>query len=247
MTYMSEEFSRTRLLFGEEKMKKIAASRVAVFGIGGVGGYVVEGLVRSGVSRLVLVDSDRVSLSNLNRQIIATHSSLGKYKVDVMRDRILDINPRAEVETFKCFYLPKTACQFDFSAYDYVVDAVDTVTAKLEIIAQARRCGVPVISSMGAGNRTDPGCFRVKDIAETSMDPLARVMRRECRRRGIDRLKVVCSDEKPIKTCASVPGSTVFAPSVAGMILAAELVKDLMGDRVDERADFRIEERSDFW
>lgn len=250
---MKEEFSRTRLLFGEEKMKKLYEARVAIFGIGGVGGYVAEGLARSGVSHLVLVDSDRVSLSNLNRQIIATHATLGKYKVDVMRDRILDINPQAQVETFRCFYLPETAGWFDFRAYDYVVDAVDTVTAKLEIISRAKNSGTPVISSMGAGNKINPCLFRVLDIADTSMDPLAKVMRRECRKRGIERLKVVCSAEEPKRpleetesSCTgnedfsglpvrggrqkAVPGSTAFVPSVAGMMLAAEVVRDLISD-----------------
>ncbi len=234
---MSNQFSRTELLLGAEAMERLYGARVAVFGIGGVGGYVCEALARSGVGSFVLVDSDTVSVTNINRQIIATHSTVGEYKVDVMKERILDINPAAEVEVHRCFYLPENADEFDFSAYSYVVDAVDTVTAKLEIITRAKRAGVPVISSMGAGNKLDPTAFRVADIYDTSVCPLARVMRTECRKRGIDSLKVVYSTEKAIRPHGTaeenthgkraVPGSTAFVPSAAGLIIAGEVVKDL--------------------
>ena len=234
---MINQFSRTQLLLGSENMKRLKRAKVAVFGIGGVGGYTVEALARSGVGSLVLVDNDQVSLTNLNRQIIATWKTIGRDKVEVMRERILDINPEARVEIRKCFYLPENADTFDFSEYSYVVDAVDTVTAKIEIILRARSCGVPVISSMGAGNKLDPTQFQVADIYKTSMCPLAKVMRRELKKRGVDHLKVVYSTEKPVQPvedCGedsqgrrSLPGSVAFVPSVAGLILASEIVKDL--------------------
>lgn len=223
------------MLLGKEAMEILARSRVAVFGVGGVGGFAVEALVRSGVGKIDIIDNDKVCLTNLNRQIIATRSSVGRYKVDVMRERILDINPDAQVEARKCFYLPETSGEFDFSEYDYVVDAVDTVTAKIALIAQAKESGTRIISSMGAGNKTDPTMFEVADIEQTSVCPLARVMRRECRRRGITGVKVVYSKEKPLRSESregdetGVPGSIAFVPSVAGLILAGEVVRDLTG------------------
>ncbi len=241
---MEDMLARTRMLLGEENLEKLSKAKVVVFGIGGVGGYAAEALARVGIGSLVLVDYDRVSVSNLNRQIIALHSTLGRYKVDVMAERIADIRPETEVEVRRCFYLPDTADQFDFSGYSYVVDAVDTITAKLEIIQRARECGVRVISSMGAGNKTDPSRFRVANISETSVCPLARVMRRECRKRGIKDLKVVYSLEEPVRPLAEerfenradtshsgrrkdTPGSTVFAPAAAGLLLAWAVMEDL--------------------
>ena len=222
-------------------MEKLRSSRVAIFGIGGVGGFVAEALARSGIFHLDLIDSDNVSLTNLNRQIIALHSTVGQPKVDVMRERILDINPEADVRTYQCFFLPETKDQFDFSQYDYVVDAVDTVKAKLELIVRAKENNVPIICSMGAGNKLDPTAFEVADISETSVCPLARVMRQECKKRGLRGVKVVYSKERPveIKTQAGdeslekkgnsiAPGSIAFVPSVAGLIIASEVVKDLM-------------------
>ena len=225
----AEQFSRTELLLGEEAMEILKNARVAVFGIGGVGGYVTEALARSGVGALDLTDKDRVCLSNLNRQIIATHKSIGKYKTEVMRERILDINPEAEVRTHECFYLPETKGEFDFSSYSYVVDAVDTVTAKLSLAEEAKAAGVPIISSMGAGNKLNPFLFEAADIYETSVCPLARVMRREPRKRGIDHLKVVYSKEAPLRPLreADGPGSTAFVPSVAGLLIASEVIRDL--------------------
>ena len=225
----AEQFSRTELLLGEEAMEILKNARVAVFGIGGVGGYVTEALARSGVGALDLTDKDRVCLSNLNRQIIATHKSIGKYKTEVMRERILDINPEAEVRTHECFYLPDTKGEFDFSSYSYVVDAVDTVTAKLSLAEEAKAAGVPMISSMGAGNKLNPFLFETADIYETSVCPLARVMRRELRKRGIDHLKVVYSKEAPLRPLreADGPGSTAFVPSVAGLLIASEVIRDL--------------------
>ena len=248
---MLNQFSRTQLLYGQDNMRRLAASRVAVFGIGGVGGYVVEALARSGVGALDLIDDDRVCITNLNRQILATRKTVGKYKVDAAEERIREINPECEVRTYKTFYLPETQDLFDFHDYDYVVDAIDTVSGKLTIIENAKKAGVPVISSMGAGNKVDPAALEVADIYETSVCPLARVMRRECRKRGIDSLKVVYSRETPIRpledmsiSCRQhcvcppgtvrkctqrrdIPGSTAFVPSVAGLIIAAEIVKDL--------------------
>ena len=223
---MENRFSRTEALLGEWAMEKLKKARVAVFGIGGVGGHVVEALVRSGVGAVDIVDSDKVCLSNLNRQIIATESSIGKYKVDVMKERILDINPEAVVNVHKCFYLPETKDEFDFSQYSYVVDAVDTVTAKIQLVMEAAEAGVPIISSMGAGNKLDPTAFQVADIYKTSVCPLAKVMRRELKKRGIKKLKVVYSREQPVVKNA-VPASVAFVPSVAGLIIAGEVIKDL--------------------
>ena len=208
-------------------MEKLKKARVAVFGIGGVGGHVVEALVRSGVGAVDIVDSDKVCLSNLNRQIIATESSIGKYKVDVMKERILDINPEAVVNVHKCFYLPETKDEFDFSQYSYVVDAVDTVTAKIQLVMEAAEAGVPIISSMGAGNKLDPTAFQVADIYKTSVCPLAKVMRRELKKRGIKKLKVVYSKEQPVVK-NTVPASVAFVPSVVGLIIAGEVIKDLV-------------------
>ena len=231
---MSERFSRTELVLGKEAMEHLSRCRVAVFGIGGVGGYVCEALARSGVGTLDLVDNDTVCLSNINRQIIATGKTVGRYKTDVMKERILDINPDAEVNTYQCFFLPENASDFPFDKYDYVVDAIDTVTAKIELVMQCREKGIPIISSMGAGNKLDPTQFRVTDVFKTKMDPLARVMRYELKKRGVNKLKVVYSEEKPIKPAEDVviggrtiPGSTAFVPSVAGLIIAAEVIKDL--------------------
>ena len=224
---MENRFSRTEALLGEQAMEKLKKARVAVFGIGGVGGYVVEALVRSGVGALDIVDSDKVCLSNLNRQIIATENSIGKYKVDVMKERILDINPEAVVNVHKCFYLPETKEEFDFSQYSYVVDAVDTVTAKIQLVMEAEEAGVPIISSMGAGNKLDPTAFQVADIYKTSVCPLAKVMRRELKKRGIKKLKVVYSKEQPVVKNA-VPASVAFVPSVVGLIIAGEVIKDLV-------------------
>ena len=253
---MEDRFSRTRMLLGDEAMEKLKGSRVAVFGVGGVGGYVVEALARSGVGTLDLVDNDEVALSNLNRQIIATMDTMGRSKVEAAAERVLSINPEAVVHTHKCFYLPDTAPQFDFTLYDYVVDAIDTVTGKIQLILQAKAAGTPVISAMGAGNKLDPSRFEVADLYETSVDPLARVMRRELKKRGVDSLKVVYSKEKPLQPAETeklspmpardqtpmdlpqspaarraVPGSIAFVPSVAGLIIAGEVVKDLIGLR----------------
>ena len=236
---MREEFSRTEMLLGVDAMDKLARSRVAVFGVGGVGGYVCEALARSGIGALDLIDKDRVALSNLNRQIIATHKTVGRYKADAMRERILSINPKAQVCVHPCFFLPENADSFPFSEYDYVVDAVDTVTAKIELVLRAQSAGVPVISSMGAGNKLNASAFRVADIYETKVCPLARVMRRELKKRGVERLKVVYSEEIPIQpkeACVqpenrgrrSMPGSVAFAPSAAGLVIAGEVVKDLV-------------------
>ena len=248
---MLNQFSRTELLLGKEAMDKLQNSRVAVFGIGGVGGYVCEALGRSGIGAFDLIDDDKVCLTNLNRQIIATRSTVGKYKVDVMKERILDINPKVEVNVHKCFYLPETKDEFDFTQYSYVVDAVDTVTAKIQLVMEAKEAGVPIISSMGAGNKLDPTAFQVADIYKTSVCPLAKVMRRELKKRGIKKLKVVYSQENPIspiedmaiscrENCIcppgaehkcterrAIPGSTAFVPSVVGLIIAGEVIKDL--------------------
>ena len=226
MENTENRFSRTEALLGEKAMERLKKARVAVFGIGGVGGHVVDALVRSGVGAVDIVDSDKVCLSNLNRQIIATESSIGKYKVDVMKERILDINPEAVVNVHKCFYLPETKEEFDFSQYSYVVDAVDTVTAKIQLVMEAEEAGVPIISSMGAGNKLDPTAFQVADIYKTSVCPLAKVMRRELKKRGIKKLKVVYSREQPVVKNA-VPASVAFVPSVVGLIIAGEVIKDL--------------------
>lgn len=238
--FMENQFLRTELIYGEEAMKKLASCRVAVFGIGGVGGYAVEALVRSGIGALDLIDHDRVSLTNLNRQIIATHRTIGRYKVDVAAERAAEISPDCIVRTFKTFYLPETEDRFDFREYDYVVDAIDTVTGKLAIIENAKKAGVPVISSMGAGNKVLPSAFEVADLYETSVCPLARIMRRECKKRGIRDLKVVYSKEKAIRPRRilsgkrAVPGSTAFVPSVAGLIIAGEVINDLVADLTGE-------------
>lgn len=260
---MTNQFSRTELLLGKESMERLSQARVAVFGVGGVGGYVVEALVRSGVGAIDLIDNDKVCLTNINRQIIATRSTVGLDKVDVMRDRIMDINPECRVEVHKCFYLPETQDEFDFTQYDYVVDAVDTVTAKIALVMQAKEAGVPIISSMGAGNKLNPALFEVADIYQTSVCPLAKVMRRELKKRGVKKLKVVYSKEEALKPIVSdeteedepvqtenateyigaaeetelqefkaerrraTPGSVAFVPSVAGLIIASEVVKDI--------------------
>lgn len=227
---MENQFERTELLLGKEAVEKLKTKRVAVFGVGGVGGYVCEALARSGVGELDIIDNDTVALSNINRQIIALHSTLGMYKVDAAEKRLLDINPDIKVNKRKCFFLPETAGEFDFSRYDYVVDAIDTVTGKLGLIECAEKAGVRIISSMGAGNKLDPTRFEVSDIFKTSVDPLARVMRKELRARGIKKLKVVYSREEPVKTGqGSTPGSTAFVPSVAGLIIAGEVISDLIG------------------
>lgn len=227
---MSERFSRTELLLGSEAMDKLHRAYVAVFGIGGVGGYVTEALARSGVGHFDLIDNDKVCQSNINRQIIATEDTLDKYKVDVMKERILSINPDAEVNVYKCFYLPENSKQFNFSRYTYVADAIDTVTAKIELVLQAQKTGVPIISSMGTGNKLDPARFEIADIYKTSVCPLAKVMRRELRKRGVEKLKVLYSKEEPIKSAEgrSVPGSVSFVPPAAGLIIAAEIVKDII-------------------
>lgn len=250
---MLNQFSRTELLLGKEAMKKLENARVAVFGVGGVGGYAVEALVRSGVGTIDIIDDDKVCLTNLNRQIIATRKTVGRYKVEVMKERILEINPNAVVHTHQCFFLPENSDSFDFSGYSYVVDAVDTVTAKIALVMKAQEAGVPIISSMGAGNKLNPAAFEVTDIYKTSVCPLAKVMRRELKKRGVKKLKVVYSKEEPLtpkedmenscrENCIcppgaenkcterrAIPGSVAFVPSVAGLIIAGEVVKDLTG------------------
>lgn len=248
---MLNQFSRTRLLLGSDGMERLHDKKVAIFGIGGVGGYVCEALVRSGIGAFVLVDNDVVSMTNLNRQIIATRKTIGKYKVEVMRNRMVEINPDVKVEIHRCFFLPENADEFPFHEYDYVVDAVDTVTAKIELILRAQKENVPVISAMGAGNKLDAGRLKIADIYDTSICPLARVMRRELKKRNVQSLKVVYSDEPPARPvedmsgaglddislpsgqCTgtkrrSVPGSTAFVPAVAGLLIAGEIVKDLI-------------------
>lgn len=249
---MLNQFSRTELIFGAEAMQKLASARVAVFGIGGVGGYAVEALARSGIGALDLIDDDKICLTNINRQIIATRKTVGKYKVDVAKERINDINPDCTVTTYKTFYMPETSKDFDFSKYDYVIDAIDTVTGKIELVVNADKCKTPIICSMGAGNKIDPAAFEVADIYKTSVCPLAKVMRYELRRRGIKKLKVVYSKEQPIKpkddmsvSCRKhcicppgtarkctqrrdIPGSTAFVPSVVGLIIAGEVIKDIV-------------------
>ena len=251
---MLNQFSRTQLLLGSDNMERLANAKVAVFGIGGVGGYVVEALARSGVGSFVMIDDDKECLTNINRQIYATRKTVGKYKVDVMTERILEINPDAKVEARKCFYLPENAHEFDFSEYDYVVDAVDTVTAKIALVMKAKEMNIPIISSMGAGNKLDASKFEVADIYKTSVCPLAKVMRRELKKRGVKKLKVVYSEEQSIRpiedmsiSCRTrcvcppgakhkcterrdIPGSVAFVPSVAGLIIAGEVVKDLVKD-----------------
>ena len=237
---MLNQFSRTEMLLGKDAMDKLASSRVAVFGVGGVGGYTVEALARSGVGAIDLIDHDTVSITNINRQLYATLPTVGKYKVDVAAERIAQINPNAVVTTHKTFYMPEIATQFDFSNYDYVVDAIDTVTGKIALVIQAQATGTPIISSMGAGNKLDPSSFVVADIYQTSVCPLAKVMRKELSKRGIEHLKVVYSKEKPLTPTIcdeenldprrQVPGSVAFVPSVVGLIIAGEVVKDLTKD-----------------
>ncbi|HOQ00898.1 MAG TPA: tRNA threonylcarbamoyladenosine dehydratase [Acetivibrio clariflavus] len=252
---MLNQFSRTELLFGKEAMEKLAKSRVAVFGIGGVGGYTVEALARSNIGALDLIDDDKVCLTNINRQIFATRKTVGRYKVDVAEERVKEINPDIKVTTYKTFFMPETSGQFDFSQYDYIVDAIDTVTGKIELVVKAKEQNVPIISAMGAGNKLDPTKFEVADIYETSICPLAKVMRKELRQRNIESLKVVYSKEPAItpledmsiscrtncicppgtaRKCTQrrqVPGSNAFVPAVAGLIIAGEVIKDLTGVR----------------
>lgn len=240
---MQNQFIRTQMLFGKDAMDRLAAARVAVFGIGGVGGYAVEALARSGVGALDLIDDDQVCLSNLNRQIIATHSTVGKNKVDIAAARVHDINPDCKVQTHKVFFLPENADQFDFSQYDYIIDAIDTVAGKIGLVTAAKAAGVPIICSMGAGNKVDPTRFRVSDISKTHTDPLAKVMRNKLKTLGIKKLKVVWSDEPPLKPKEAseespagsrrvIPASVAFVPSVVGLILAGEVVKDLVGWKI---------------
>ena len=236
---MMEQFSRTQMLLGEEAMEKLYRARVAVFGIGGVGGYVVEALARCGVGQLDVIDSDTVSISNINRQILATHSTVGMLKVDAAKRRVLDINPNCVVRTYPCFYLPDTADQFDFREYDYIVDAIDTVTGKLQLVERAVEALTPIICSMGTGNKLDPAAFQVADISKTSVCPLARIMRKELKKRGINHLKVVYSQEDALTPKGAeeemkllgkrqIPGSTAFVPGAAGLILAGEVIRDLI-------------------
>lgn len=227
------QFERTALLLGKASVERLARKRVAVFGVGGVGGFVCEGLVRAGIGAIDIVDKDTVALSNLNRQLIALHSTVGKNKVDVLEERLKDINKNLIIKKYKCFFLPETSDTFDFREYDYVVDAIDTVTGKIELILKAKEAGVPIISAMGAGNKLEPAGFQVSDIYKTSVCPLARVMRRELKKRGVDKLKVVYSKEEPIKPQFEegeevVPGSISFVPPVVGLIIAGEVVKDLI-------------------
>ncbi len=227
---MENQFERTELLIGSDKMERLKNSSVAIFGAGGVGGYVIEALARSGIGRIDIIDNDTVSLSNINRQIYALLSTIGEYKVDVAARRIADINPDAKVRVFKTFYMPQNADEFDLSEYNYIVDAIDTVTAKIELAVRADSAGVPIISSMGAGNKLNPALFEVEDIYKTSVCPLAKVMRYELKRRGIKKLKVVYSKEKPIKSNTDgqrIPASCAFVPSAAGLIIAGEVICDL--------------------
>ena len=250
---MLNQFSRTQLLLGESAMQELANKRVAVFGIGGVGGYACEALVRSGIGAFDLIDDDKVCLTNLNRQIIATRKTVGKYKTEVMKERMLEINPNVDVRIHNCFFLPENADECPFDEYDYIIDAVDTVTAKISIIMKANELGIPVISSMGAGNKLDPTAFRVADIYKTRVCPLAKVMRRELKKRGVKKLKVVYSEEQPTRpiedmsiSCRTncicppgaehkcterrdIPGSVAFVPSVVGLIIAGEVIKDIAG------------------
>ena len=227
------QFERTALLLGKASVERLARKRVAVFGVGGVGGFVCEGLVRAGIGAIDIVDKDTVALSNINRQLIALHSTVGKNKVDVLEERLKDINKNLIIKKYKCFFLPETSETFDFREYDYVVDAIDTVTGKIELILKAKEAGVPIISAMGAGNKLEPAGFQVSDIYKTSVCPLARVMRRELKKRGVDKLKVVYSKEEPIKPQFEegeevVPGSISFVPPALGLIIAGEIVKDLI-------------------
>lgn len=230
---VENQFERTALLLGKASVERLARKRVAVFGVGGVGGFVCEGLVRAGIGAIDIVDKDIVALSNINRQLIALHSTVGKNKVDVLEERLKDINKNLIIKKYKCFFLPETSETFDFREYDYVVDAIDTVTGKIELILKAKEAGVPIISAMGAGNKLEPAGFQVSDIYKTSVCPLARVMRRELKKRGVEKLKVVYSKEEPIKPKFEegeevVPGSISFVPPVVGLIIAGEVVKDLI-------------------
>lgn len=233
---MEHQFQRTELLLGTESIKTLNHARVAVFGVGGVGGFVVEALVRSGIGTIDIIDNDKVCLSNINRQIIATHKTIGMQKVDVMEQRIHEIYPEAVVYKYPCFFLPENAEQFPWKKYDYIVDAIDTVTGKIELVQQAKKANIPIISSMGAGNKLDPTRFQVADIYQTSICPLAKVMRRELKKRGIDKLKVVYSTEEPrkpekseeVSNKRSIPGSVAFVPSVVGLIIAGEIIKDII-------------------
>lgn len=234
---MLEEISRTELLIGREGIEKLQSAKIAVFGVGGVGGYVVEALARCGVGTLVITDNDTVNISNINRQIIALHSTIDRPKTEVMKERVLDINPSAKVELHNCFYLPENHDDYNFAEYDYVIDCVDTVAAKIDIILEAQRAGTPVISSMGTGNKLNPQLLEISDIYKTSVCPLARVMRYELKKRGVKKLKVLYSKENPIKVSApleegskrrSIPGSIAFVPAAAGLIIASEVVKDLI-------------------
>ena len=245
---MADQYSRTRLLLGEDGLAKLRNARVAVFGLGGVGGYAAEALARSGIGQMDLIDDDEINLTNLNRQVLALHSTIGMPKVEAARMRILDIDPSIQVRTFQTFFLPENADKFDFSQYDYVIDAIDTVTGKLELIARAKSAGVPIISCMGTGNKLDPTGFRVADISKTSGCALARIMRKECAKRGLKGVKVVYSQELPLETQIdpsefqeaqregssrrALPGSTAFVPGVAGLIMAGEVIRDLSGAEV---------------
>lgn len=226
---MENQFTRTETLIGKEGLNKLSKSRVAIFGIGGVGGYTAEALARSGVGTLDLIDNDTVNLTNLNRQIIALHSTLNKYKVDVAKERILDINPNIKINIHKTFFTPETSEQFDFSKYDYVVDAIDTVSGKIELVIKSQKSDTPIISSMGAGNKLHPEMFEISDIYKTSVCPLAKVMRTELKKRGVKKLKVVYSKENPIKQDGQrIPASIAFVPSVVGLIIAGEVIRDLI-------------------
>ena len=238
---MKEQFSRAAMLLGDAAMERLKNARVAIFGVGGVGGYVVEALARSGVGELDIIDNDTVALSNINRQIIALHSTVGQYKVDAAKARVLDINPECRVNAHRVFYLPETANLFDFSEYDYIVDAIDTVKGKLALVERAQAAGTPIICSMGAGNKLNPAAFEVADIYKISVCPLARVMRAECKKRGVKKLKVVYSKESPVrpkKPCEEetirrdTPGSAAFVPSVAGLIIAGEVIRDLIEGQI---------------
>ena len=233
---MENQFSRTELLIGKEGVNKLQSSRVVVFGVGGVGGYVIEALVRSGIGAIDIIDNDKVHITNLNRQIIATQSSIGKYKVDVMEERVKDINPYCKITKYKTFFTPETSSEFDFSKYDYVVDAIDTVSGKIELVMKCNETNTPIISSMGAGNKLHPEMFEISDIYKTSVCPLAKVMRQELKKRGIKKLKVVYSKEVPIKLTSEekstsgkqIPGSISFVPSAVGLIIAGEVIRHLL-------------------
>lgn len=238
---MTTMYERTSLLLGENMVERLKNSRVAVFGIGGVGGYVCEALARAGVGTIDIIDNDDISISNINRQIIATVRTVGKKKTEVMKERIKDINPEAVVNMYNCFFLPGNSDDFPFESYDYIVDAVDTVTAKIELVMKANEYGIPIVSSMGTGNKLDPSGFQVTDIYKTRVCPLAKVMRRELKKRGIKKLKVVYSEEEPVKAVMTdgvrraVPGSVSFVPPVAGLILAGEVIKDIAAKESGEK------------